>query len=360
MIRSVHITNFRCFQDISLENLGTVNVVVGDSAAGKTALLEAVFLASSGNPEAVLRMRGWRGMGQSVAIKRTRAAYDAIWKDLFFRMDQNQVINIALRGNPENHRTLRVYYDPKATATVNPAAAESGTASLPSDSFAITPITFESEDVSGQKELIRPELTATSFSIEGTTRTAPAAFYAASFTATIPPSEAAGQFSELSKQDEDGPVRRAIKALFPDLGPLSIEVSGGTPGLYCIPPGSKEKQKLPIGLVSTGINKLVSILLGIASTPKGVILIDEIENGVYFKTMPKVWESILGFCHKFGVQVFITTHSRECLAAALPTLARHEGAFRLIRAERHGDKRKLRLFAGSEFEAALESDYEVR
>jgi len=361
MIKSIQITNFRCFQDLSLENLGTVNIVVGDSAAGKTALLEAVFLASSGNPEAVLRMRGWRGMGQSVTLKRTRAAYEALWNDLFFRLDQNRAIRIALVGDVENQRTLRVYYDPKGTATLIPSATEGVAAGLPTDSFAITPITFESEDASGNKEQIRPEMTATSFSIEGMSRTAPAAFYAASFTASVPPSEAAGQFSELSKRDEDGPVRKAIKTLFPDLGSLSIEVSGGgTPGLYCIPPGSKERQKLPIGLVSTGVNKLVSLLLGIASTPNGTVLIDEIENGLYYKTMPKVWESILSFCDRFQVQVFVTTHSRECLSAALPIIRKHQDRFRLIRAERHGDKRKLRVFNGTEFEAALESEYEIR
>jgi len=96
MIREAKIDNFRCFESVRLDNLGMVNVVVGDSASGKTALLESILLGSSGNPEIALRMRLFRGLGATVPLKRTRASYESIWKDLFFRMEQNREIKIEL------------------------------------------------------------------------------------------------------------------------------------------------------------------------------------------------------------------------------------------------------------------------
>ena len=38
MIESLEVENFRCFNKLSLDGLGKVNVVVGDNGAGKTAL----------------------------------------------------------------------------------------------------------------------------------------------------------------------------------------------------------------------------------------------------------------------------------------------------------------------------------
>jgi hypothetical protein len=360
MIDTVHIENFRCFENITLENLGRVNVVVGDSASGKTALLESIFLGSGGNPEIALRMRVFRGLGGRIPVSRTRESYEAIWRDLFFRMEQKRTIKIALTGAPENQRTLRILYDSNSTPTVIPNV-EGGTGGSPTDSFSITPITFEMEDSKGVIEPIRPELTAAGLTISGTARVAPSAFYSSAFTAVTPCGEAANQFSELSKRGADGPVRKAIKNIFPDLGSLSIEYIADTYALHCIPPkGSTKGARLPVAMVSSGINKLLLLLLGIASNPMGVVLIDEIENGLYYKSLPKVWEAIRAFCVRFGVQVFITTHSRECLHAALDSVSTHEDDFRLIRTERHKDKRAVKVFTGEKFENALDNDFEIR
>ena len=131
--------------------------------------------------------------------------------------------------------------------------------------------------------------------------------------------------------------------------------------LYCSPPDVHHaKTKLPVALVSGGIGKLLAILLGMASHPKGAILIDELENGLYYKTMPDVWKALSAFSKRFSTQVFATTHSRECLQAALPALRSNEAAFRLLRVESRDGRHGVRLFSGDEFEAAVENENEVR
>jgi len=45
-------------------------------------------------------------------------------------------------------------------------------------------------------------------------------------------------------------------------------------------------ERLPLAVFSGGINKYLSILLAIATTRDGVVLIDEIENGFYYKPWP--------------------------------------------------------------------------
>ncbi|HET6426970.1 MAG TPA: AAA family ATPase, partial [Phycisphaerae bacterium] len=47
MIKSIHIENYKCFKDFDIEGLGPFNVLVGPNDSGKTALLEAILLATA-------------------------------------------------------------------------------------------------------------------------------------------------------------------------------------------------------------------------------------------------------------------------------------------------------------------------
>ncbi len=49
---------------------------------------------------------------------------------------------------------------------------------------------------------------------------------------------------------------------------------------------------LPIPMVGEGMNRLLSIAVAIANTEHGVVLIDEIENGLHYSVMTKVWAAI--------------------------------------------------------------------
>lgn len=64
MVESITLRNFKGYSDCKIENLRRINLVVGDNGSGKTALLEALFLAAGATPELVLRARQWRGLYQ--------------------------------------------------------------------------------------------------------------------------------------------------------------------------------------------------------------------------------------------------------------------------------------------------------
>jgi len=162
----------------------------------------------------------------------------------------------------------------------------------------------------------------------------------------------------LDKKNKTRPVLKAIKRLYPRIMSLSVQTESGTPLLFCEPKGLSEK--VPIAVESAGTHKLTAILLGIATQPNGIVMIDEIENGFYYQKFSGVWQALLDFCNQFNVQVFASTHSRECLEAIQPVLKKHEEEFRLIRAERKDRDRLVKLFRGDEFEAAVKTGIEFR
>ena len=76
---------------------------------------------------------------------------------------------------------------------------------------------------------------------------------------------------------------------------------------------------------------ITRIVLAAASVPDGVVLVDEIENGLHHSVLSDVWRVIATVAEQFNVQIFATTHSCECVEAAHEALG--AGGFRLHRLE---------------------------
>ncbi|MCB8952024.1 MAG: AAA family ATPase [Ardenticatenales bacterium] len=74
MLENVHITNFRLFKDFSIGDLARVNLIVGKNNAGKSSLLEAVFLlVSQDSFDVLFQILEMRGEISFVGSSRRRA-----------------------------------------------------------------------------------------------------------------------------------------------------------------------------------------------------------------------------------------------------------------------------------------------
>jgi AAA15 family ATPase/GTPase len=62
-----------------------------------------------------------------------------------------------------------------------------------------------------------------------------------------------------------------------------------------------------------GIAKIISFLCLLFSKEDTTIFLDEIENGIHYTNLDKLWEIILTISKQQNVQVFATTHSKECI-----------------------------------------------
>ena len=71
----------------------------------------------------------------------------------------------------------------------------------------------------------------------------------------------------------------------------------------------------PISVMGEGMKRMLGLSLAFANARGGILLIDEIENGIHYLLHEKVWGFIMQCSKKFDVQVFITTHSWDCIEA---------------------------------------------
>ena len=81
------------------------------------------------------------------------------------------------------------------------------------------------------------------------------------------------------------------------------------------------REIVPLSAMGEGMTHIARIVLAISSVPGGVVLVDEIENGIHHSIMNRVWSALAEAAQQFDAQVVATTHSFECLAAAHAALA---------------------------------------
>ena len=57
---------------------------------------------------------------------------------------------------------------------------------------------------------------------------------------------------------------------------------------------------------------MLGLALALAAAKGGVLLIDEIDTGLHYTVMEKMWQLVLETATRLDVQVFATSHSRDC------------------------------------------------
>jgi AAA15 family ATPase/GTPase len=350
MIHSVDIMNFRCFKHLFTERCPRFNVIVGDNGAGKTSLLEAIFFALGSSPDMAIRYRAQRGLGSLFNASPFRIE-DAIWRDLFYKRQWDQPISIRLRADGADNRSLTISRGDQAELPIPMLDIERATATHRSAS-----IIFEWTNAAGQKHQSRPRFTPQGFVSDSPEEDLPDFFYFAA-NQTIGAEENAQRFSELGFEGKRTDFIKFFTTEYPWLSDLSIEVVAGSPTIYGTLRNGNDR--FPLAMVSGGINRILSITLALASHPKSVILVDEIENGIYFKHHQAVWRGLSSLARRSESQLFVTTHNEEWLEAIFDE-AVNVGDVALWRLEITDDGPALRQFTGKQIAIAVQTSGEVR
>ena len=89
------------------------------------------------------------------------------------------------------------------------------------------------------------------------------------------------------------------------------QTQGGAPGgvflkLTDVP------HRVPIGSLGDGMWRMLGLALALANAKGGVLLVDEIDTGLHYSVMEAMWRMVSERAAALDVQVFATTHSRDC------------------------------------------------
>ena len=162
------------------------------------------------------------------------------------------------------------------------------------------------------------------------------------------------------RKNHKNDFRDAINFIFPevvDVGILTDET--GEPYLSAT---TDDGVQLPLHDLGGGVVRLYQFFLGFFAARDGVLFSDEMENGLHHSVLKDVWTHGRAWMRQWNAQLVATTHSAECIDAALAAfedapddLAIH----RLSRNEKTG-KVEATTFTGETLAGVRDLDLETR
>ncbi len=361
MIEAVTLENFRLFRHLEVEGLAPITLVGGQNNVGKTSLLEALFLFHDRlNPKMILRLHSWRQVGIVPLVP------EHMWGPIFRGYDLERPVTITV-GRDKIREEMVLRFNPHPEVRTIPVQVGGETSAAPQVRTEEITATYALEvECRRNGETVHEAQLYTDAS-DPTPRVGLYVKHSQGFPHPVlylgPRSqggvqEDAVRFGQLDLAGETQRVVDLLKLIEPRLRSLSAVPLGD---LTLIHGDIGLGRKIPIAYMGDGMARLLSVILAIATTPKGLVLIDEFENGIHHSAMERVWRGIAEAAKRYDCQVVATTHSYECLQAA------HEGLkggaeedFAYIRLDREGEEIVPKQYSYEILGAGLEQGWEVR
>jgi predicted ATPase len=336
MFTSVRIQNFRQFRDLKLEGLGQINLITGANDTGKTSLLEAIsLLLSPTDPEIVRTIADIRGI-DTIGVEGRDA-----WGWIFHDAAESQMVTIESTDSIANRAelTVRTSQGLQFPAVFPQKSTTSSASREPVISTAGRPLhslEFAYSDRMGNTRLSRLRLDD---AVARTEREGDPIRNAWFFLGTRPVSSTSmsQMFSRLVQAGREDDVVDALRVVDPRVRRLLVLDTGFGPSIHA---DMGTGAFFPMSVLGQGASRMLTMVTSLLESDGGVVLIDEVDDGLHYSVLVDVWRVIIETALKHSVQVFATTHSWECIEAAVKSSEAHDGKLALFRLQR--DKNDIR------------------
>jgi AAA15 family ATPase/GTPase len=280
MIDSIKIERFRCFHETELSGFRRLNLFGGKNNAGKTSLLEAIYLGLKADKKAIKQMRS-KGNDEDSEIY---LHYQALTNNSFFisvkDFKSNQLFKLEYRfNNPD----VILEYD---RIDFQFKSVEPPIANYPAKFF------LDSNRIS---------------------------FILAKDNQFPVEYNLSHQFNEADRRGESDEILNSIKLI--DSSIDELKTYSDRSDIFLRKKG--EKHRLPLPYFGDALQKMMRYAITAATLHsengskeiKKYLLIDEIENGLHYTVHDEFWEMLFKLAIAYDIQIFAATHSREMIEA---------------------------------------------
>lgn len=314
MITSLDISRFRGIRDLSLPQLGRINLVVGDNNSGKTSVLEALQLLRSpglGNIYRIARQR------ESMFGLNTSSIYENL---IYMFADEGGRYEFGVSSTIDGKEVsqsikgsvLRILLEPGEIDMATRRMIEESGTGLETDVF-----NGEAEYRDGDK-IHKDSIHVNRYS--RVTGTAVSAVDSYRIVYISPFEHLKGNTISLIVRNEEYKkiCLKALQLFDPDIEDMMILRSdiNDRPVEYL---KHRSLGVMPLSTYGDGIKKVLVLSNAIATAERGILLIDEIETAIHKKYYLDIFSFLVKAAKAFDVQVFITTHSIEAIDGLLAT-----------------------------------------
>jgi predicted ATPase len=370
LLSNLEIQRFRTFDYLHIEKLGKVNLIVGRNNVGKSTVLEAIRLyANLGAPHVLMDILKSRddSLDRNADIRFPEVQDVPAIQNLFHGYPSLPKISEPVLIGP--------FKSPDSTLNIGLSwyqsdVSENGKATLKQ---------VERHDQLTSSQLI-PALT---LKIGEWTRTfrldrdfksyvrkwqyQPKSFLdlATPCISVGPNGIATDQLARLwqsvALSDLEKDVVDCLNIVYPGIEAIAVLTDPTTNALSVRVKHPKYARPHPLKSLGDGTGRLFGLTLALVAAKDGILLVDEIENGVHYSVLVSLWKFIAKVSKRLNVQVFATSHSLDCIKAFHEVTAADatiEGVLNRVET-RKGEIRSV-LFDESKLDRFLEEGIELR
>ncbi|CCI29159.1 AAA family ATPase [Microcystis aeruginosa CS-1036] len=380
MLESLKIEGFRGFQNFEMANLGRINLLVGKNNSGKTSILEAIqFLYVQNNLDIFLETISYRGEFSWSESNRTKVF------EICHLFPGHEIIpskEIIIIGSRESHQE-------SVTISVKSIPIQLSLFSDKNDDLNNDNI-FDDEEWnklllsirwSQSQKPIELELLANGTLARDSIRRMASLSrishkigidnkielrFLTPFSLTS--SDMAALFDNIVLSPLEDLIIESLKIIEPKIERIASIGSGkystannlGVRGGFLIKIKNHD-QPIPIGSLGDGFWRMLGLVLAMVNLENGILLVDEIDSGLHFTVMTDMWKVVWETAKKLNIQVFATTHSRDCWQSLAELITEEKITDNEITIQRI-DKEKSQsvIFDPEEIVIAATSNLEVR
>lgn len=367
-LKSLHIKNFRMLEDFSVERLGQVNLIVGKNNSGKTTVLEALeVFANRGHIltlENLCRKKDEIYTFSDLEYWSKEPSLGKAFHSLFFKKDNENYLEFCI-GESESSKNLRFVCTIGNTENLNDHTLLTAMRSIDVYFFNEKPVRFfiSIYESSNYRSFFKPMVGAERgwmSTLEGNVH--PIQY---SFIDVISDDGLSSYWDDLLKQGADDDVIEMLKVIDKRIQKMFFIEDGGSKRRKPFVRLDNSSEAVPLASLGYGVQRLLELSLKIHNVRNGLLLIDEFENGLHYSVQEKVWRMIFEMAQRLNIQVFATTHSRDCIEAFTKVANEHpvEGLlFRMGRSAKAIDEGKIiaTIFDEAKLQRFSDMDMDVR
>jgi len=255
LLEYIEIKDFKCFKDFKAEGFKRVNLIGGKNNVGKTAFMEACYVNTySYKSENTISM----AISDIIMIRYNQTFFQDLFLGKGIEYVGNRIINIKEFDSNEIYSNIQNII-----------------------------CSFEKEDLGVRDKKNRIK------SFVGSSK--------------ISDDKLESSYGFIIENGLEDKIDKIIKLV--DSNIKSFRIINSEPKCNFL----NNPKFINIHELGDGLLRYISIIFSLFICQKSFLFIDEIENGIHYSKLDKLWEIILTISKEQTVQVFATTHSKECI-----------------------------------------------
>ncbi|MBC7747089.1 MAG: AAA family ATPase [Methylotenera sp.] len=350
------VENFKRFDSLEVNDIGQFNLIVGDNNVGKTSLLEALLFDEKNYNQFLSNLYSALGINRKVFLKAIPGVDSFNYADVF--------------------NFVELYFKKKGTPISIDYSYNTGDKeNILLETFAKSELSIEQLDAMGNKNFIHQ---TSNYLIKIKSKNQESFLYTTFFKEPntykgyypLTPFGLSYQddllefFSEISQKTTDyNIIVKELARFVPDIKSIEINNAVIKNNSTLIIRENNAEEVMPISFYGDGLNKFFRYILELFKCDGNRLMIDEIDTGLHYSKMKENFKSLFRLALDNNVQIFATTHSKECLQyykEALEDLG-YQDKGRIIRLVEHKNKEvKAYTYIYEQFEHSIDYDNEIR